>query len=394
MGKERLWTPAFWAIAGGSFLLFFAFYLLLPILPLYLADEFGANKSTIGVVLSLYTVTALFMRPFAGFLVDTFSRKPLMLVCYAIFTLIFGGYLIAATILTFAIVRAMHGLAFGIVTVANSTVAIDVMPSSRRGEGIGYFGVSSNLAMAAGPTVALYLQEAAHGYTVIFLVSLLSCCIGFLLVSTIRMPLKERTKKTTVEHISLDRFFLIKGTAGAIAVCMLSFSYGMLSTYLAVYGKNEVGLETGTGVYFMLMAFGLIFSRLLSGRLLNRGYLTRLIQLGIGLLFVGYSLFIFIKMPATYFMSAAILGMGYGFVCPSVQTLFINLAEHNQRGTANSTYFTSWDLGVGLGVLIGGAIADISDYTTAYTCSLIVLVAGFFFFRYITKPHFERNKLR
>lgn len=86
MKKEKLWTPSFLAIGGGSFLLFFAFYLLLPILPLYLIERFEANESTVGMVLSLYTVTALFMRPFAGFMVDTFPRKPLMLVCYAVFT--------------------------------------------------------------------------------------------------------------------------------------------------------------------------------------------------------------------------------------------------------------------------------------------------------------------
>ena len=162
MKKEKLWTPSFLAIGGGSFLLFFAFYLLLPILPLYLIERFEANESTVGMVLSLYTVTALFMRPFAGFMVDTFPRKPLMLVCYAVFTCIFGGYLLAASILAFAVIRALHGFSFGIVSVANSTVAIDVMPSSRRGEGIGYFGVSSNLAMAVGPTVSLYLLEASH----------------------------------------------------------------------------------------------------------------------------------------------------------------------------------------------------------------------------------------
>lgn len=394
MKKEKLWTPSFLAIGGGSFLLFFAFYLLLPILPLYLIERFEANESTVGMVLSLYTVTALFMRPFAGFMVDTFPRKPLMLVCYAVFTCIFGGYLLAASILAFAVIRALHGFSFGIVSVANSTVAIDVMPSSRRGEGIGYFGVSSNLAMAVGPTVSLYLLEASHNYDTIFWVSLLSCCVGFVLVTTVRMPVKERQPKPVAEHISFDRFFLVKGTSGAISVSMLSFSYGMLSTYLAIYGKDEVGMESETGVFFMLMAFGLILSRLISGQLLNKGYITRLIQLGIIILFVGYTLFIFVKMPVTYFMSAAILGMGYGFVCPSFQTYFINLAEHNQRGTANSTYLTSWDLGVGLGVLIGGGIADMSDYTTAYICSLVILFIGYFFFRYISAPYFARHKLR
>ena len=164
MMKDKLWTRSFLAVAGGNFLLFFAFYLLLPVLPMYLMEQFGSNKATVGVILSSYTITALFVRPFAGYMVDTFPRKPLQLICYGVFTLFFGGYLLAGTLLLFAVIRAMHGLAFGMVTVSNSTVAIDVMPSSRRGEGIGYYGVSSNLAMAMGPTVSLYILDAFRNY--------------------------------------------------------------------------------------------------------------------------------------------------------------------------------------------------------------------------------------
>ncbi len=81
MMKDKLWTRSFLAVAGGNFLLFFAFYLLLPVLPMYLIEQFGANKATVGVVLSSYTITALFVRPFAGYMVDTFPRKPLQLIC-------------------------------------------------------------------------------------------------------------------------------------------------------------------------------------------------------------------------------------------------------------------------------------------------------------------------
>lgn len=396
MMKDKLWTRSFLAVAGGNFLLFFAFYLLLPVLPMYLMEQFGSNKATVGVILSSYTITALFVRPFAGYMVDTFPRKPLQLICYGIFTLFFGGYLLAGTLLLFAVIRAMHGLAFGMVTVSNSTVAIDVMPSSRRGEGIGYYGVSSNLAMAMGPTVSLYILDAFRNYDSIFLLSLFSCILGFFLVTTIKMPLKQRSVEIQPEkeHVSLDRFLLVKGVSGAISLCLLSFSYGVLSTYLAIYGKEEVGIDSGTGLYFMLMAFGLIFSRLTTGKYLNKGLIVNMITVGIVFLVIGYSVFIFLKSPVEYYFSAAVLGMGYGLICPSFQNLFINLATHSQRGTANSTFFTAWDLGLGLGVLIGGSIADMSDYTAAYTFALVLVVLGFFFFRHIAGPYFEKNKLR
>lgn len=145
--KEELWNRNYIAVCIANFLLFFSFYLLLPMLPFYLRDSFHADKQLIGIILSGYTVTALLIRPFGGFIVDSFPRKTVLLICYFAFFIFFAGYLIAGTILLFAIIRASHGLAFGAATVANSTMAIDVLAPTRRAEGIGYYGVSNNLAM-------------------------------------------------------------------------------------------------------------------------------------------------------------------------------------------------------------------------------------------------------
>ncbi len=130
-------------------MLFFAFYLIMPLLPLYLRDSFEADKQMIGIVLSGYTVTALLVRPFSGYVIDSFDRKKVLLWCYLFFALLFAGYLLASLLVLFAVIRTLHGAPFGATTVANSTVMIDVLPSSRRTEGIGYYGLSNNLAMAA-----------------------------------------------------------------------------------------------------------------------------------------------------------------------------------------------------------------------------------------------------
>ena len=122
----------------ANFTLFFAFYLLTPLLPIYLSEHFGATKDVIGAVLSGYTIVAMLFRPFSGYFVDSFPRKKVLMVCFACFSILFAGYIFASTLLLFTIVRTLHGGPFGAITVANSTVAIDVLPSSRRTEGIGY----------------------------------------------------------------------------------------------------------------------------------------------------------------------------------------------------------------------------------------------------------------
>ena len=391
--KDKLWTPSFCVVVAGNFLLFFAFYLLLPVLPMYLSEAFAASRSTAGFILSSYTITALMIRPFAGYMVDTFPRKPLLLSCYFVFLLFFGGYLLAGTLLLFAIIRAGHGVAFGLLTVSNSTVAIDVMPSSRRGEGIGYYGVSNNLAMAVGPTLSLYIHDAYANFDYIFLLSMVSATIGLIAVSTIKMPYR-RDPVPEKPPISLDRFLLLRGMPEAVTLIFYSFSYGVLSTYLAVYGKEELDIESGAGFFFILLAIGLILSRLASGQWLNRGFVTRNIFVGMLLSLLGYLIFVGVRNEWGYYGAAVVLGLGYGCICPAYQTMFINLAPNNQRGTANSTYLTAWDLGVGLGVLIGGQIADLTNYATVYATACVLCTIGYLLFRFKTAAHFEKYKLR
>lgn len=155
--KERLWNGDYCKVMTANFTLFFSFYLLTPLLPLYLSENFGATKDVIGMVLSGYTLTALLSRPLTGYLVDTLPRKKVLLWCFFFFFVFFAGYLTASTLLLFTIVRTLHGAPFGSVTVANSTAAIDVLPSSRRNEGIGYFGLSNNIAMAIAPSVGIFI---------------------------------------------------------------------------------------------------------------------------------------------------------------------------------------------------------------------------------------------
>lgn len=390
--KEALWNRNYIAVCIANFLLFFSFYLLLPMLPFYLRDSFDADKQLIGIILSGYTVTALIIRPFGGFIVDSFPRKPVLLMCYFSFFIFFAGYLIAGTILLFAIIRALHGFTFGAATVANSTMAIDVLASSRRAEGIGYYGVSNNLAMAIGPSLSMYMYDHGINPDIIFITALITSGLGLLLNSTIKNKQREIIKGK--QPISLDRFFLTNAIPESAMVMYYSFAYGILSTYVAIYGKDEVGIDGGSGLFFLLLAIGLIGARLLSAQWIKKGLITRNIGVGMAITIIGFAMFVLWRTPDGYYTSALVLGCGYGAMCPSFQTVFIDLAPNSRRGTANSTYLTSWDLGLGIGVLIGGSIAEHLSYHTAYAVATGVCIIGFVAFLWHTASHFNRHKLR
>lgn len=389
--KDKLWSSNLVFAFIGSFLLFSAFQFLVPVLPLYLIKTFGASKETIGWGISIYILTALLIRPFAGFLVDYFARKPLLLICYAAFTVLFGGYLLAGTFALFILVRALHGFAFGLVTVSNNTIAIDLMPSSRRSEGIGVYGIASNLAMAFGPMISLYLLDKTGNFQLIFLSSLAASLAGLISVSCIR----SSPRPTLIQRpLSTDRFFLVKGLPGALNTSLFSYAYGMICTYLVLYGSHELGIESGTGTYFLLMSVSLVMVRVLGTRRLNNGHIKGNISGGMMLLLVGLCFFIFIKHPISFYTSACFIGAAYGLACPAIQTMFLDLGRHDQRGTANSTYLIAWDVGAGAGILLGGQIAEYTSFSTAYLTALLLTLLALALFLQFTYRYFEKNRLR
>ena len=402
--EERLWNTNYCKVMAANFALFFAFYVLTPLLPLYLSETFGATKDMIGLVLSGYTITALLFRPFSGYVVDSFPRKTVLMVCFSAFAIFFAGYLAASTLLLFTIVRTLHGGPFGALTVANSTVAIDVLPSSRRTEGIGYYGLSNNLAMAIAPTIGIFVYRLTSSFELLFWIALAVACAGWLVDATIKPTEKQIIKKKN--KLSLDRFFLVRGWLLGVNMVAFGFCFGVLSNYLAIYGKEQLGMTAGTGTYFMLCAVGLMASRIQGGKALRKGRLTQNAAEGIVISLIGYTLFIL--MPTLnqfsifnsqfsiligYYGSALLIGLGNGHMWPAFQNMTISVADNSQRGTANSTILISWDVGMGLGILLGGIIAEVLGYAATFWTVVLVNAIGTALFFLATKAFFLERRL-
>ncbi len=404
MSNERLWNLNYCKVMTANFSLFFAFYVLTPLLPLYLSEHFGATKDVIGLVLSGYTITALLFRPFSGYFVDSFPRKTVLMISFAAFSIFFAGYLAASTLLLFTIVRTLHGGPFGALTVSNATVAIDVLPSSRRTEGIGYYGMSNNLAMAIAPTIGIFVYRWTHSFELLFWIALVVACLGWLTDATVTLPAKEIQRNKS--KLSLDRFFLIRGWLLGLNMVAFGFCFGVLSNYLAIYGKEQLGITGGTGTFFMLCSIGLILSRLQGGKALRNGRLTFNAGSGMCISLVGYTIFILLPtlahifhQPSSLFMlvgyygCAILLGLGNGHMWPAFQNMTICVAPNNQRGTANSTILISWDIGMGLGILLGGIIAEHLGYNAAFWSVAFVNALGVALFFLATKSFFLRRNL-
>ncbi|MDE6377242.1 MAG: MFS transporter, partial [Duncaniella sp.] len=342
-------------------------------------------------VLSGYVVAALLVRPFSGFIVDSFSRKKVLMVCFFSFFICFTGYIGAGSLLMFAIVRTIHGLPFGATTVANSTVAIDVLPSTRRNEGIGYYGLSNNLAMAFAPSVGIWIYTATGNFSLLFWMALAVAFVGFYCSTSIKLA--ERPLVENKPHLSMDHFFLTRAWLMAINIMLFSFCWGVMSNYVAIYGKEVMGITDGTGVFFALLSGGLFVSRLYGAKSLRKGRLTANAIEGGVISSVGFTLFAISPGTWAFYVSALLIGLGNGRMYPAFLNMFIAVARKDQRGTANSSILTSWDLGMGIGILLGGVLLEYAGYSAAFWFTAGSQISGTLLLIIFTRHFFTRRKL-
>lgn len=349
----------FFLVAGGNFFLFLSFYALMPLLPFYLSEQFSADGTAVGLVLSCYMVSCIVIRPYCGYLLDTVNRRPVYILSYLIFAAVFSAYAFCAALWLFILLRVIHGASFGCATVSGGSLVTQVIPRERLGEGIGYYGLANTISMCIGPLLGLYAFKQMS-FTTIFMLLTGVAVAGTGMASLVRIP--PRAHKPA-RKISLDSFFIKSGLTYSFIQILAYVSYGATTTYIAVFAdQNQVGGLGGW--YFTCMAIGLAISRPFAGKKVDTGNVASLVIFGLTVVIaVSISLFSLHLLPqsarpAIFLSTAFIQGIGYGVMHPAFNTIFVRLTDEAHRGAATSMFFTSNDLGIGIGVLAGGVAAQ------------------------------------
>lgn len=359
------------------------YYSIISTLPIYLVSELQAGKSDVGLVLGAYTIASIFIRPFGGFALDKFGRHTIYIVALLLYTLFFGGYLIAATITSLIIVRFMHGLTWGVTTIAGSTIAVDIIPVNKRGEGIGYFGLSTTLGMSIGPVIGLFICHQ-YGYIAMFLSGIAASFISLACASFIKLP---KLQPVNV-HFSWSNLFDRRSLIPSINLLIIMSTYGGLLSFIALYGR-EIGIQN-TSMFFLVFSIGIASSRLIAGKSFDREGPAKILTICLSLLIVGFTLLVLFKNAAGFYISAIIMGYGIGVVFPVFQAMINNMADSSRRGAANSTLFTFLDMGMGAGMVVMGYVAQYFSITATFVFSAIIVLAGLLFFRKLTIPIYKK----
>jgi MFS family permease len=383
---EKIWTKNFIFLITSNLLMFSTYYAILSALPVYLVSELHASKLEVGIVVGAYTIASVMARPFAGFALDRFGRRTIFLLSLLLYSLMFTGYLAAITIASLILLRLAQGLTWGFSTVSASTIAVDNIPVSKRGEGIGYFALSTTLGMSLGPVIGLFILHS-WGYRALFLsgslISLVSLGCAYAVHLRKRYIIGKRIR------LELNSMFEANSVRLSINVFITMIAYGGVLSFIALYGK-ELGIQNSS-LYFLIFSFGIGAARLTAGKVFDKKGPRRLITLCLILLIAGFPVLAFAKNQFMFYLSAVIIGFGNGVIFPTFQSMVNNLADAAHRGAANSTLYTAVDLGMGIGMVVAGLIAQHISISAIFMTDTFICAAGLIFFRITVLSFYERR---
>lgn len=369
--KSRIWTKDFIIIVIANFFIFTSFQMTLPTLPLYV-QEIGSSETWVGIIVGIFTFSALLIRPFGGKMLDTRGRAPVFITGLAILVISLYSLAVSTTILILVAVRIVQGVGWGLSNTASGTIASDLVPKDRRGEGLGFFGLSGNLALAIGPALGLFLVNHIE-FSTLFIICGSLTLIALVLALNVRYvkpePLTDVEIQEDADTASRFNFVEKRALPASALLFFITFTFGGIATFLPAYTFSEGFQPHYIQIYFILYAVALVTTRFFAGRIYDRRGLAIVFIPGIILIIAGLTLLAILDSPIYLFAGAILYGLGFGTVQPALQASAINTTPPRKRGMANATFFSAFDLGVGLGAITFGLVAQYADYSSIYWIS-------------------------
>jgi len=364
--NNKIWSLSFIFVLISNALVFMIFEMLLPTLPLFVT-ALGGGASQVGLVTGIFMLSAILIRPFAGMLATKFDKKFLLILGILIIALSTGAYYLSNNISMLLLIRLIHGAGFGLATTYFATLAAEIVPKDRRGEGIGYFGVGETIAISVGPMIGIMTLELYDfqrlffgGMGVLFLAVIMAFFIK-------RAPKgKELDKQVSGKLKLIEKRVLFP----ALLIFLIGIAAGGIMSFFSLYAIERD--FTQVGMFFLLIAAASFIIRLLSGKLFDK-YGPSIILIPGSILSIIGLVILYVAVSDIMFLIAAIFyGFGFGAIFPAVQTWCMNLVEEHEHEDAMASFFNFFDLGIGGGSFFLGLVATVTSYQTVYLVASIV----------------------
>lgn len=386
--SESLWTSSFISITLCSFLLFLNLQMLLSSFPAYVKNAFHAGDLQVSLVTSVFALSAIATRFTTAAVERKVPRNILLFIGLMIAAISTFIYPLANSVEALLIMRAGYGIGFGVVSTILPTIVSLIIPSKRMGEGIGYYGLSSSLAMSIGPMIGLNMMWK-YGFRSLALLGTLTITmiIPILLGSRRLSSMQGRKAGKGIQNAKVSAFNY-KLLFPAMLNVLLSITYSGVLSFIALYGQI-VHIEQ-VGLFFLFNAVSIVLVRPVSGRLFDRrGHAAVLIPAALSVV-ASMAVLSYTTTLPMLIISALLYGLGFGAIQPCIQAWMLKLSTPEQYGAANSMFYNSTDLGVAVGAVILGAISMMSSYAAMYRYSAAFMLL--FLVLYIVIRLFQAKK--
>ncbi|MDR4929496.1 MFS transporter [Peribacillus simplex] len=372
--RARLWTKDFVIVSSINFFITLIFYLLMVTLAIYAVNELDASTSEAGLISGIFIIGTLIGRLFIGRFIDSIGRKKTLFIGLIFFTLTTLLYFVDLGIGFLLVNRLIHGMAMGMASTATGTIVAQIIPATRKGEGIGYYSMSATLATAIGPFIGLYMAQHTS-FQVIFSFCLALGVISLITAFFLYVPaLKVTAKVTESKGFKLSNFIEPKALPISIITLLLAFCYSSVLSFISFYAI-EIDLVNTASFFFVVYAVAVLLSRPFSGPLMDRKgsnfiMYPAFIIFGVGLLLLSMTTNSFTLLAAGF-----LIGLGFGNMQSSSQAIAVKLTPPHRMGMATSTFFIMLDAGLGFGPYILGFIIPLTGYSTLYVILGVVVIA-------------------
>lgn len=396
MSTEKLWTKDFIRVSVVNFLVFLIHLILMVIIASYAVDQFQASLSVAGLVASIFILGALIGRFGTGRVIEDIGDKKVLMAGVIFFIITAALYFAAINLTLLILVRLLHGIAHGVASTATGTIVAKIIPAGRRGEGIGYYGMSIVLASALGPFVGILLIQHVD-FKVVFIVTLIISVIILGVSLLVHEPAGPSARKQDADKAAksfqLSDFFEFKAIPISVIALIIGFSGSIVIAFISLYAK-QFHLEKAASFYFVISAIATLVSRPFAGRLFDIRGANFIIYPCLFIYGIGMLLFSQADQGIILLLAGAIIGVGYGNFMSSAQAVAIKAVQPQRFGLATATYYVFLDLGIGIGPYLLGSLVPLLGYRGLYLAMALLALATIplYHFLYGKKASLDRHR--
>lgn len=391
--KEKLWTTTFVVNMLLNFIFYLVFYLPTVVIGTMAMERYHASASIAGILSGIFIVGGFIARLWAGNNMKRLGAKKLLYIGTLIYFLLTFAYFFVHSVVLLLILRLVQGLGFGIAATASGTLAGAIVPSSRRGEGIGYYALSVTLSSAVGPFLSMFLYRTSGFYSLIWLSALLLfiALVGIFFIHVEKTTDSSNSVDNKVhKKFAWSNYFEKEALPISLIAFLIGISYSSILSFMDAYARN-IHLSEAASFFFLVYAITVLLSRPITGRVFD-GFGDNFVMyptylfFALGLLLIGFA-----HSGWMLLLAAIFIGLGYGSFSPFGQAIAIRNSEAHRLGITTSTFFGFMDMGVGFGPFILGMFMPLLGYRNLYFASAILALLIAVIYHFVHGRHAKRE---